>query len=105
MNVKSLGYDIVENVIEASIVSQLADHFEAVASTVASVERNGNTYGIRNILRDHAIVRRLADSSAMRALIDPVLGTDAIAVRGILFDKTPGANWKVPWHQDLSIAV
>jgi ectoine hydroxylase-related dioxygenase (phytanoyl-CoA dioxygenase family) len=26
-------------------------------------------------------------------------------VRGILFDKTPGANWKVPWHQDLSIAV
>ena len=26
-------------------------------------------------------------------------------VRGILFDKTPGANWKVGWHQDLSIAV
>ena len=27
------------------------------------------------------------------------------AVRGILFDKTPDANWLVPWHQDLSIAV
>jgi ectoine hydroxylase-related dioxygenase (phytanoyl-CoA dioxygenase family) len=26
-------------------------------------------------------------------------------VRGILFDKLPGANWKVTWHQDLSIAV
>jgi ectoine hydroxylase-related dioxygenase (phytanoyl-CoA dioxygenase family) len=26
-------------------------------------------------------------------------------VRGILFDKLPEANWKVPWHQDLSIAV
>ena len=26
-------------------------------------------------------------------------------MRGILFDKTPGANWNVVWHQDLSIAV
>jgi ectoine hydroxylase-related dioxygenase (phytanoyl-CoA dioxygenase family) len=29
----------------------------------------------------------------------------AFAVRGILFDKTPDANWKVVWHQDLTIAV
>ncbi len=28
-----------------------------------------------------------------------------MAVRGIYFDKTPEANWLVPWHQDLSIAV
>lgn len=26
-------------------------------------------------------------------------------VRGILFDKLPGANWKVPWHQDVTVAV
>jgi ectoine hydroxylase-related dioxygenase (phytanoyl-CoA dioxygenase family) len=26
-------------------------------------------------------------------------------VRGIYFDKSPGANWLVPWHQDLTIAV
>lgn len=26
-------------------------------------------------------------------------------MRGILFDKTTGANWNVVWHQDLSIAV
>jgi ectoine hydroxylase-related dioxygenase (phytanoyl-CoA dioxygenase family) len=26
-------------------------------------------------------------------------------VRGLLFDKTPEANWPVPWHQDLTIAV
>jgi ectoine hydroxylase-related dioxygenase (phytanoyl-CoA dioxygenase family) len=26
-------------------------------------------------------------------------------VRGILFDKIPEANWKVPWHQDVTIAV
>jgi len=37
--------------------------------------------------------------------VEEVLGPGAFAVRGILFDKTPDANWKVPWHQDLSIAV
>jgi hypothetical protein len=26
-------------------------------------------------------------------------------VRGIFFDKVPEANWKVPWHQDITIAV
>jgi ectoine hydroxylase-related dioxygenase (phytanoyl-CoA dioxygenase family) len=26
-------------------------------------------------------------------------------VRTLLFDKQPGANWKVTWHQDLTIAV
>lgn len=38
-------------------------------------------------------------------MIDPVVGAGARAVRGIFFDKTPGANWPVPWHQDLSLAV
>jgi ectoine hydroxylase-related dioxygenase (phytanoyl-CoA dioxygenase family) len=26
-------------------------------------------------------------------------------VRAIFFDKNPEANWSVPWHQDLAIAV
>ncbi|PTY02018.1 phytanoyl-CoA dioxygenase [Verrucomicrobia bacterium LW23] len=32
-------------------------------------------------------------------------GPHVRCVRAILFDKTPDANWKVPWHQDLTIAV
>ncbi|MES2792022.1 MAG: phytanoyl-CoA dioxygenase family protein [Planctomycetota bacterium] len=34
-----------------------------------------------------------------------VLGAEAKPVKGILFDKTPQANWAVPWHQDLTISV
>ncbi|HUD73373.1 MAG TPA: phytanoyl-CoA dioxygenase family protein, partial [Dongiaceae bacterium] len=26
-------------------------------------------------------------------------------VKGILFDNHVGANWQVPWHQDLTVAV
>jgi ectoine hydroxylase-related dioxygenase (phytanoyl-CoA dioxygenase family) len=38
-------------------------------------------------------------------LVEPILGPGCFAVRVLWFDKTPDANWKVPWHQDLAIAV
>ncbi len=34
-----------------------------------------------------------------------VLHADAVAVQCTLFRKTPDCNWKVPYHQDLSIPV
>ena len=37
--------------------------------------------------------------------MEPLLGTDARVVRSLLVAKTPAANWKVPGHQDLTIAV
>ena len=33
------------------------------------------------------------------------LGPAAKPVRAILFDKTPGTNWALSWHQDRTIAV
>lgn len=62
-------------------------------------------YALRNLLEDVPEVTALADSTAVRALVAPTLGPGCFPVRGILFDKTPEANWNVVWHQDLSIAV
>jgi ectoine hydroxylase-related dioxygenase (phytanoyl-CoA dioxygenase family) len=61
--------------------------------------------GIRNVLRGVPEALALAASPAVRGLAERVLGPACFAVRGILFDKTPAANWKVVWHQDLTIAV
>jgi ectoine hydroxylase-related dioxygenase (phytanoyl-CoA dioxygenase family) len=99
------GYAVVESVCDRVTLAQLLDHFHPSQQSPATLDRNGHTFAMRNLLRDHALVRELSDSSVVRSLINPILGSDAIAVRGILFDKTRGANWKVPWHQDLSIAV
>lgn len=49
-------------------------------------------------------------SPVFAALADTIRTTMAIpvperCVRSILFDKTPGGNWPVAWHQDLTIAV
>ncbi|MFT3706027.1 MAG: phytanoyl-CoA dioxygenase family protein [Archangium sp.] len=50
---------------------------------------------------EHAPVRALAQDPRLRA----IAGANAFAVRAILFDKDPGANWALGWHQDSSIAV
>ncbi len=42
---------------------------------------------------------------AMGALAAKLGGRPARPVRVLFFDKTPGSNWAVPWHQDRTIAV
>jgi ectoine hydroxylase-related dioxygenase (phytanoyl-CoA dioxygenase family) len=73
--------------------------------TRPSGSAGGDAYAIRNLLQLVPAARALAQSREARSVIEPVLGSGAFAVRGILFDKTEGANWKVGWHQDLMIAV
>jgi ectoine hydroxylase-related dioxygenase (phytanoyl-CoA dioxygenase family) len=61
--------------------------------------------GVRNLLDASPAVRALAASPAVRTAAEAVLGPDCFVVRALLFDKTPDANWKVVWHQDVTIAV
>jgi hypothetical protein len=70
----------------------------------ATRRRGGRVYALRNLLSVPA-VRALAESQPIGSIVAPVVGPRWRCVRGILFDKMPGANWKVAWHQDLSIAV
>jgi ectoine hydroxylase-related dioxygenase (phytanoyl-CoA dioxygenase family) len=62
-------------------------------------------FGIRNLLNVLPSARALANSEIVRALVEPLLGCGARVVRGIYFNKHRDANWKVAWHQDLTIAV
>ena len=76
----------------------------AALADAPSQSRAGGIYGRRNLL-DSAAIRRFAVSPTMQRLVVPVLGQGAFPVRGMFFDKTPDANWKVNWHQDVTIAV
>ena len=93
--VGAAGFAIVPTFLE---LFELAVLDEALPASV------GQSGGLRNLL-DLPEIAALATSQKVRSLVDPLLGQDAFPVRGIFFDKTPDANWKVSWHQDLSIAV
>jgi ectoine hydroxylase-related dioxygenase (phytanoyl-CoA dioxygenase family) len=92
------GFSVVEGLLKKSDVDDLLNFIE---QSVSAESRRG---GVRNLL-DVPKMRDLAESSALCQVVETVLGKGAHVVRGILFDKTEGANWKVPWHQDVTIAV
>lgn len=98
------GFAVIRGVLAADEIPTLVRALNA-APVSDSVRKKGGTYAIRNLLEVVPEVSRLAASPRIRKLVEPVLGSRALAVRGILFDKTSGANWKVPLHQDLTIAV
>ena len=61
--------------------------------------------GIRNLLRLSPRVAALASSRPVLSFVEQASGQCAFPVRAIFFDKTVESNWRVPWHQDLTIAV
>jgi ectoine hydroxylase-related dioxygenase (phytanoyl-CoA dioxygenase family) len=92
------GFSMVEGLLPEAWVYELVGFVEQNLSV------DGRRGGVRNLL-DMSRMRELAESSPVRGQAEAVLGKHARVVRGILFDKTESANWKVPWHQDVTIAV
>ncbi len=86
------GFATVPSCLDKRIIEQVRD------------ELGEGRHAQRNLL-SVPLVRELAASQLVREIIHTVLGTECFAVRGILFNKTPQSNWKVTWHQDLTIAV
>jgi len=97
------GYAVQEGFLAELEVGELIDAIER-QQTGENLFRNGKVFAVRNLL-DLPEIAKLAESARVRQLAQAVLGDTAFAVRGILFDKIPEANWKVPWHQDVTIAL
>lgn len=96
---ESNGYVCLPSLLDpASLGPALA---EAEHALTAHSSRGA---GVRNALRWPAL-RYLAGSPALTRLTHSLLGPHAFITRAILFDKSPGANWEVGWHQDTTIAV
>lgn len=92
----------------------LVDGFAAVTGLVAAVEIEAaleslepliasGSAGTRRGVGSMPFVQRWLAERPLAGLLPD--GADWFPVRAILFDKSSSANWGVPWHQDLAIAV
>lgn len=96
---ESRGYVVLRDVVPASELDVL--RAEADQLLAGSSERGG----VRNVLSKSPLCSDLASSAALRSVAQEVLGCEARPTKLTVFDKTPRANWNVPWHQDLTITV
>ncbi len=91
--VESHGFSVVPDVIGTAEQAELL----AALGSVSGAGRRG--------LLAVPAVAALARSDRLRDLVRPHLAAEPFAVRAIYFDKSAAANWLVPWHQDLTLAV
>jgi hypothetical protein len=103
-NIEIDGYAIKHDVLSHAATAQLLKVLEGIGDTRA-VRKRGGIFAVRNLLDISPEIEDLAKSTLVADLVRPILGKNFFPVRGILFDKIPNANWKVPWHQDVTIAV
>lgn len=93
-----VGFCIIPEGVAAEALDELTRSVEALSEKEIAA-------GTRNLASLAPSVARLADSSEIATLLGALGLPGGFLVRSILFDKQPGANWKVSWHQDLTIAV
>src|SRR6266568_2848865 len=97
------GFAIIPDVVSREKVDRVISEIQAALNAHDATNRSG--YAIRHLMRAVPAVKELAQGAEIRALVEPVLGPQLVVVRSLFFDKTTEANWKVTWHQDLTIAV
>ena len=91
------GYTILPRIAESIPLEEL----RLALTTLLS--RGADRGGVRDVLKE-PLLRSVA-TGALRNLVQSYLGAAAFAVRALVFDKTPLANWKVAWHQDVTVSV
>ena len=99
------GFAILENTVDSNKLRLLEKELQHLEIDHLASQRAGKAFGLRNLTAAVPLTRDLANSDALRSIVHPVLGDTARVVRTIYFDKHKDANWKVAWHQDLTIAV
>jgi hypothetical protein len=101
------GFVAINQFLTREQVSELTEATRVFSSSdeAGVLRREGEVYGVRDLLSRVPEVGRLAESARLISFVESILGPGAFVARGLFFDKTPTANWSLPWHQDVTIAV
>lgn len=96
---EALGFLLLPDLISRDELLQLRTEVDRLLAE--STHRGG----VRNVLDKSPDLHDLATSGPPSRTAETLLGPGTRPTKLTIFDKTPHANWKVPWHQDLTVSV
>ncbi len=90
----------------------LATEIDAIGHCIDSFSENQSDEGrskdlhaIRRVLKEIPALTALLFTARLKSVIDTFAACNSFLTKSIYFDKPPGSNWFVAWHQDISISV
>jgi ectoine hydroxylase-related dioxygenase (phytanoyl-CoA dioxygenase family) len=89
------GFDIHPGVLTGREIESLVRSMDGLGRSRA---------GVRHLM-SHQPVTVIAGDPRLLSLATAMLGSQAVPYRATLFDKSPGANWLVVWHQDTALPL
>ncbi|MCP5020652.1 MAG: phytanoyl-CoA dioxygenase family protein [bacterium] len=99
------GFCLVRGALSSAECDVVLDELGDILSAGESGSQGFSAHFARNLLSQSSMIQKRVSRPPFISLAREVLGIDAVPVKGIYFDKNPGSNWVVPWHQDLTIAL
>jgi ectoine hydroxylase-related dioxygenase (phytanoyl-CoA dioxygenase family) len=90
------GFAILDGVLDLA-------ETDGLIAAVGQVAQGG--YALRQLHTTCHEVQQLCNDQRILSLARSVIGENAKVVRSLFFDKNDAGNWKVAWHQDLTIAT
>ncbi len=96
-NLQQHGFSLIPGVLSTTEIAELRLETAQIDSPLRG--------GARNLLAQSALINSFVRKTSLKQIADTALKGNAFPVRALFFDKVPDANWKVPWHQDITIAV
>lgn len=98
MSFNDAGFEVQQNLVAPGVV-------ESLLAELTRLKLEPLRGGIRRIEQQLPQVAELANSPALLSVAARHLSATPELVRAIYFDKSPGNNWFVTWHQDRTVAV
>ena len=94
------GFAVCHGMIDSAALDRAANALEKAPSQMFA----GRRAGLRDVFAFPAL-SALTERPELSHLAGTLLGKEAFVVRALIFDKNAESNWKVAWHQDLTICV
>lgn len=98
------GHLILPDILTPQECAAICDAVDAWASMHPAPARGG-VHAIRALLEQVPGLDRLVFQPRLLALVHEFAEPGSFLTKSIYFDKPPGSNWFVAWHQDISITV
>jgi Phytanoyl-CoA dioxygenase (PhyH) len=102
---QNAGFLCLPAIFSSAEIDAIGACIDAFAQAQPATEKSTELHAIRRVLEEIPALKPLIFTPNLLDIIHAFAPANSFLTKSIYFDKPPGSNWFVAWHQDISITV